>query len=190
MLVRILTKESYNMSKQDKKETLKAKIEKKSFFSNISLSLFLLIVGLLSASYLTTETLDFGGQMNKARAALARALEPRYFTVDELAKYDGSDPDLPIYLSVNGKVYDVTKGKDYYGKGGSYAFFAGKDASRAYITGCFKEHLTHDLRGLSKKQLTGLQNWIDLYEKSPKYFFVGIMKFKPLTDDDPIPKPC
>ena len=28
------------------------------------------------------------------------------------------------------KVYDVSKGGDYYGPGGGYAFFAGKDGSR------------------------------------------------------------
>lgn len=30
---------------------------------------------------------------------------------------------------------------------------AGRDASRAFITGCFETHLTHDLRGLSKDEL-------------------------------------
>lgn len=52
-----------------------------------------------------------------------------------------------------GNVYDVTKGSSTYKPGGSYWFFAGKDASRAYTTGCFKTHLTHDLRGLSDDQL-------------------------------------
>jgi hypothetical protein len=30
---------------------------------------------------------------------------------------------------------------------------AGRDAARAFTTGCFKEHLTHDIRGLSDKEL-------------------------------------
>lgn len=30
---------------------------------------------------------------------------------------------------------------------------AGKDAARAYGTGCFSTHLTHDLRGLSEDEL-------------------------------------
>lgn len=30
---------------------------------------------------------------------------------------------------------------------------AGKDASRSFITGCFREHQTHDLRGLSANDL-------------------------------------
>ena len=30
---------------------------------------------------------------------------------------------------------------------------AGRDASRAFVTGCFDTHLTHDLRGLSPEEL-------------------------------------
>lgn len=30
---------------------------------------------------------------------------------------------------------------------------AGKDAARAYGTGCFSTHLTHDVRGLSEQEL-------------------------------------
>ncbi len=42
----------------------------------------------------------------------------RWFTVDELAKYDGSDEAQPIMLAVKGFVFDVTeKGSQYYGKG-------------------------------------------------------------------------
>jgi hypothetical protein len=40
-----------------------------------------------------------------------------------------------------------------YSKGGSYHHFAGKDAARAYVTGCFEDHLTHDMRGLSYDQI-------------------------------------
>ena len=35
-----------------------------------------------------------------------------------------------------------------YGPGGSYHFFAGKDAARAFLTGCFQEDQTPDLRGV------------------------------------------
>jgi len=74
-------------------------------------------------------------------------------TQKELAQYDGSDPKKNIYLAIKGEIFDVTAGRPYYAKGGGYGFFSGKDASRAYTTGCFETHLTHDLRGLSKQQL-------------------------------------
>ncbi len=36
-------------------------------------------------------------------------------TPDELAKFDGADPFKPIYFSVQGRVFDVTAGRDFYG---------------------------------------------------------------------------
>lgn len=35
-----------------------------------------------------------------------------------------------------------------YGPGGSYHFFAGCDGGRAYVTGCFAEDRTADMRGV------------------------------------------
>lgn len=74
-------------------------------------------------------------------------------TVSELALYNGRSEERPIYLAIKGDVFDVSAKRYIYGAGGSYSFFAGRDASRAYVTGCFKEHLTHDLRGLDEEQL-------------------------------------
>jgi predicted heme/steroid binding protein len=72
---------------------------------------------------------------------------PLYLTPDELAAYDGSDETKPIYLAINGTIYDVSANRRTYGPGGSYHFFAGCDASRAYVTGCFADDRTPDMRG-------------------------------------------
>jgi hypothetical protein len=64
-------------------------------------------------------------------------------------------------MGFSGDVFDVTKGRGWYTPGGSYHFFAGRDAARAYATGCFKEHLTHDLRGLSEGHLK-----VNIYRES------------------------
>jgi len=37
-----------------------------------------------------------------------------------------------------------------YGPGGSYNFFTGRDATRAFVTGCFQEDLTPDLDGVEE----------------------------------------
>lgn len=37
-------------------------------------------------------------------------------TVGELKMYDGSDPSLPVLVAAKGRVYDVTRGRDFYGR--------------------------------------------------------------------------
>lgn len=58
-----------------------------------------------------------------------KADEIKKFTPSELQFYDGSNPDLPIYLALDGKVYNVTAGKKIYKKGAIYHFLVGKDSS-------------------------------------------------------------
>lgn len=81
---------------------------------------------------------------------LAQQNGPVYLTPEELAQFDGTDPSKPIYLAINGSIYDVTPGARMYGPGGSYRFFAGADASRGYVTGCFAEDRTPDMRGVEE----------------------------------------
>ncbi|KAF2266415.1 hypothetical protein CC78DRAFT_513484 [Lojkania enalia] len=71
-----------------------------------------------------------------------------YLTDTQLSLYDGTDPKKPIYLALNGTIYDVSASPQTYAPGGSYHFFAGRDAARAFLTGCFQEDLTPDLRGV------------------------------------------
>lgn len=75
---------------------------------------------------------------------------PIYLTPTELAAYDGTDETKPIYLAINGTIYDVSVNRRTYGPGGSYHFFAGVDASRAYVTGCFADDRTPDMRGVEE----------------------------------------
>lgn len=44
-------------------------------------------------------------------------LKNRDFTVEELKKYDGTGPDGRVLVAVDGKVFDVTRGKRFYGPG-------------------------------------------------------------------------
>lgn len=85
----------------------------------------------------------------------------------------------PVYLSVRGRVFDVTPGRNFYGPGGPYANFAGRDASRGLAFGSFDEDmLTEDLDGpldtledLDAEQKEALQGWEDRFEE--KYLVVG-----------------
>ena len=93
------------------------------------------------------------------------------FTPEQLAMYDGRRGTL--YLGILGRVYDVTSGKRVYGSGGSYHFFAGRDASRAFVTGKFKEDLTDDVKDLSGQDLSSLIEWRTFYQNHESYSYVG-----------------
>eukprot|EP00957_Ditylum_brightwellii_P031990 2425604-Ditylum_brightwellii.AAC.1 len=72
---------------------------------------------------------------------------------DECDEYDESNSS-PLYLSIMGRIYDVTAGSNFYGPGGQYHSFVGKDATRAFATGCLKEEcMVSTLDGLSEKEL-------------------------------------
>uniref|UniRef100_A0A131YVR6 Cytochrome b5 domain containing protein n=1 Tax=Rhipicephalus appendiculatus TaxID=34631 RepID=A0A131YVR6_RHIAP len=104
------------------------------------------------------------------------------FTPEELARYDGSGDSLGLYLAVLGRVYDVSKGAEHYRPGGGYSQFAGRDASRAYITGEFTEEgLTDDLNGISDENLLAFSQWVDFYEKD--YTFVGKLAGRYYTNE-------
>jgi membrane-associated progesterone receptor component len=48
-------------------------------------------------------------------------------TAFELEQYDGRDPTKPLMMAIKGNIYDVTKGRSFYGPpDGPYCAFAGK----------------------------------------------------------------
>ena len=51
------------------------------------------------------------------------------FSATDLRAFDGSDDSKPIYMAVDGKVYDVSSGREFYKKGGVYHYLAGKDST-------------------------------------------------------------
>ncbi len=51
------------------------------------------------------------------------------YTLDQIAQFDGTDPNKPIYLVYEGYVYDVSAGREYYDTNGSYHYLAGTDAT-------------------------------------------------------------
>ncbi|MCJ1302574.1 hypothetical protein MMC08_005378 [Hypocenomyce scalaris] len=66
----------------------------------------------------------------------AEAVFPlRKFSKTQLQNYKGisspSNPDALIYMAIRGKVYDVTAGRRFYGPGGPYNTFGGRDATVA-----------------------------------------------------------
>ncbi|KAJ8919574.1 hypothetical protein NQ315_002196 [Exocentrus adspersus] len=100
-------------------------------------------------------------------------LKKRDFTVEELRKYDGTQGDGRVLVAVNGNVYDVTKGKRFYGPGGPYAAFGGRDASRGLAT--FQVSAAgegyDDLSDLSTMEMDSVKEWESQFKE--KYDLVG-----------------
>jgi len=95
-------------------------------------------------------------------AALSTKLQknPKTFTKDELLAYNGMDRRKPLLLALKGRVIDVSAGADFYGPGGPYGIFAGKDASKGFAMMSLKEEDAHsDLTGVDDDHLKILDDW-------------------------------
>ncbi|KAI9142078.1 cytochrome b5-like heme/steroid binding domain-containing protein [Paraphysoderma sedebokerense] len=102
------------------------------------------------------------------------------FTPSTLSKFDGKDEDTKIYMGVNGKVFDVTRGRGFYGPEGPYGNFAGRDASRGLAKHSFdKEMLTpldqplDKLEDLNAEEKDSLREWEMHFDF--KYIHVGYL---------------
>jgi membrane-associated progesterone receptor component len=94
------------------------------------------------------------------------------FTLDELKIFDGVNSEGRILIGVLGRVFDVSNAADFYGPGGPYSVFAGRDASRALATfsvdsSQFKDTYD-DLSDLKPSQLSSVKEWdAQFLEKYP-----------------------
>ena len=94
-------------------------------------------------------------------------------TEADLRAYDGTDDSKPIYLAINGTIYDVSASPAFYGPGGHYHHFTGRDASRAWVTECWdsEDQLTWRMDGIEKMFM-------------PRYLDEELEKFKSGGDFD------
>ena len=93
-------------------------------------------------------------------------------TLEELSKCTGEDPYRPILLSLQGAVYDITLARNFYGPGGSYHVYAGREASRALgKMSLDAADCTDDVADLTEKQLATLDGWKKKFDE--KYTVVG-----------------
>ncbi|XP_055835218.1 probable steroid-binding protein 3 [Solanum dulcamara] len=104
-------------------------------------------------------------------------------TEEELSAYNGFDSEKPLLMAIKGQIYDVSTSKMFYGPGGAYAMFIGRDASRALALLSFKpEDINGNLEGLSDAELEILQDWECKFME--KYAQVGqLVPKKTLTEN-------
>jgi membrane-associated progesterone receptor component len=148
--------------------------------SPLNIALAILLVILLIAHHLI--------DLNTGRKRYEAALRARYarhpavivykqYTKKELSKHDGVQSDK-IFISVRNVVFDVTKAKSFYGSGGPYQAFAGRDASRGLAKQSFAPSVVNgieepidELNDLNAKERENLNSWFGVYEM--KYDVVG-----------------
>ncbi|KAJ7969982.1 Membrane steroid-binding protein 2, partial [Quillaja saponaria] len=175
-------------------ETLKEAI---TAYTGLSPTTFFTVLALFFAIYYLVSGL-FGSSDNHPRPrSFEEQLEPLpppvqvgEITEEALKAYDGSDPKKPLLMAIKGQIYDVSQSRMFYGPGGPYALFAGKDASRALAKMSFEDKdLTGDISGLGPFEIEALQDWE--YKFMSKYVKVGtVTQTVPVTDGESTGEPA
>lgn len=105
---------------------------------------------------------------------------PRNFTIEQLRAFDGSTSDRgevqPVYLSLNGTVFDVSRGKDFYGPGGPYEVFAGRECGVALAKMSFDEEHLDNVKACSELNFgekAELDGWMEKFQYYRGYPIVG-----------------
>jgi predicted heme/steroid binding protein len=96
-----------------------------------------------------------------------------HMTLDELKLHNGENEGYPLYLAINGVVFnvDTTEGNRFYSKSQSYHVFAGGDYTRALALGSLQQRdidLKDDVSDFTSSQrkelLDRVQFYLDKYE--------------------------
>lgn len=108
----------------------------------------------------------------------------RLITPEELAQH--TTEGNQVWLSILGKVYDVTAGLSFYGPdSGSYNFYAGRDASPCFSSGKNNpEGAAEALEEWEGKKLLAVLEWSDFYAKHETYKYLGLLAGSKYYDDE------
>jgi len=106
---------------------------------------------------------------------------PRNFTSKQLVYFNGKEDERtgeekPVYLSINGTVFDVSSGRNFYGPDGPYANFAGRECGVALAKMSFDTKHLDDLDGckeLNYGEKDELDGWISKFTYHRNYPIKG-----------------
>jgi len=101
----------------------------------------------------------------------------------ELQPYNGDNETGPILLAVKGEVYNVYKGRNFYGPGGEYHIMAGRDASRFLAKNSLVEESNEEKDvPLNIAERASLESWYWIIRN--KYDLVGQLEgYDPKTTE-------
>ncbi|CAM6085390.1 unnamed protein product [Calypogeia fissa] len=152
-------------------------------YTGLSPATFVSLVALLVAIYYLLSTLFAAPKQVQyvPREPPPPPVQLGTISEEELSAYNGTDTTKPLLMAIKGNIYDVSQSRGFYGPGGAYSLFAGKDASRALAKMSFEEEdLTGDISGLGAYEMSALNDWE--YKFQSKYHKVGEL---PKREDSP-----
>lgn len=89
----------------------------------------------------------------------------RAFTLAELRRHDGSQGELPILVSVLGRIYDVSAARDLWGPDGAYALFSGRDCTfNLAVMEFWPNTLNYFGHEFTDKEKESLASWIAYFD--------------------------
>jgi membrane-associated progesterone receptor component len=122
------------------------------------------------ASYFARKDAPSGGNVGPRKA---RQLPEgkNEFTAEEVALFDGKGPEgEPILTIIDGLVYDLQKGREFYREGGPYHPFVGRDCSRLLAKNQVSDK-TDTGAPLTETELEQLEKWKEFFNN--KYGSIG-----------------
>uniref|UniRef100_A0A8C4U495 Cytochrome b5 heme-binding domain-containing protein n=1 Tax=Falco tinnunculus TaxID=100819 RepID=A0A8C4U495_FALTI len=146
--------------------------------------------GAPGAAAFPAATLRLGSPLRRRRAipslpvtAGELALLVAFAQVLRIYRWLAFQEGQPIYLAVKGVVFDVTSGKEFYGRGAPYNALVGKDSTRGVAKMSLDPaDLTHDITGLTEEELKSLDDIFNNVYKA-KYPIVGYTSRRILNED-------
>jgi len=103
-------------------------------------------------------------ELNALKAKMT--LEKRdSWSLEDIALYDGKDTERPILIAANGRVFNVWRGREFYGENAPYHCFAGQEITRMLAKELLESEADDEkVKPLSAFEKMMLNDWVETYQ--------------------------